>query len=167
MLDGNFGENQKFKEVFFKTRVIKKPITGIISDYHQLPYILVAPDEKDPTHTVEVNGNIHVSPRFVLSAESLGETFGEVFDPGTFDKDIEARMFSFVYAKKRTIKLENKDFKISNFEERPEEHINRVLDTLMQQENIRTGLIFGPRFSYYPISIDKFIREILDREFNT
>jgi hypothetical protein len=75
-------------------------------------------------------------------------------------------MFSFAYIRQKNIKIENLDFEVQNFDERAQEHLNRVEEDLMRQENVRTGLIFGPRFGYYPVSIDRFVNEILDREFN-
>lgn len=159
-------QNPKLKEIFTKTEVLRRPISGIVSDYHELPYILITPDEKNPSHSIEVAGNIKVSPRFVISPDTLGEKFGEVFDPETFDKEIEARVFSFIYAQKKNLKIESTDFSVTNYEELPGEHAERVLDKLMREENVKTGLIAGPRFKYYPISVDRFIRDILDREFN-
>ena len=38
----NYSENEILQEVFSKTSILRKPITGIISGYHQLPYILIA-----------------------------------------------------------------------------------------------------------------------------
>jgi hypothetical protein len=61
--------------------------------------------------------------------------------------------------------VQSERFSITNHEEKADEYVNRVNDRLFMQENIRTGLILGPRFKYYPISIDRFINEILDREF--
>ena len=49
--------------------------------------------------------------------------------------------------------------------ENADDHLDRVHDTLLMQENIKTGLILGPYLKYYPISIDRFINEIIDREF--
>lgn len=166
MFNDGIYRDKNLEEIFHKTEILRKPISGIVSGYHELPYVLVAPDDKNPSNAVEVNGTINVSPRFIVPPDMLGETFGDVFDPETFDKEIQARVFSFFYTRKRGVKLENTKFHIANFEEKPEEHIKRVLDELLKQENVRTGLIFGPKFCYYPVSLDRFIREILDREFN-
>jgi hypothetical protein len=166
MFNESMFDNPKLNEVFYKTSVIRKPISGIVSDYHELPYVLVTPDDKNPDHSIEVNGSIKVSPRFVLSPSQLGDSFGEVFDPETFDKEIQARLFSFVYSRRKNLKLSSTGFTVSNFEEKADEHLNRVHDVLLKEENIRTGLIFGPMFRYYPVSIDRFIREIVDREFS-
>jgi hypothetical protein len=159
------GSNEDLKEIYSKTDILRRPISGFVSGYHQLPYILIAPNDENPSHTVEINGKINVSPKFIISPQALQETFGDVFDPETFKNDIQGRVFSFAYSNNRRLKVESEYFKLQNFEEKPEEHLNRVNDTLMAQENTRTGLIFGPKFQYYPVSLDRFISEIVDREF--
>jgi hypothetical protein len=157
--------NRILAEIYHKTSVLRKPITGIVSGYHELPYVLVAPDDDDPSRSMEITGLINVSPKFVLTPEYLGETFGDVFDPETFSDEIQGRLFSFSYSTRRNVKVESQRFTIANHDEKAEERANRVNDRLLLQENIKTGLILGPRFKYYPISIDKFINEILNREF--
>jgi hypothetical protein len=157
--------NDELQEVYYKTNILRKPINGIVSGYHDLPYVLIAPNEENSSHSIEINGKINVSPKFVISPGMLGETFGDVFDPETFDKQIEGRLFSFGYAGKKNLKIQNESFNITNYEENPEDHCNRISDQLMQQENTKTALIFSPKFQFYPVSIDRFISEILDREF--
>jgi hypothetical protein len=161
----NNENNDLLRETYFKTNILRKPISGILSGYHELPYILVAPNDENPAHTVEIKGKINVSPKFIITAQSLQETFGEVFDPSTFDQELQGRLFSFAYSGNKKLKVESEYFKLHNFEEKPEEHLNRVNDQLMMQENTRTGLIFSPKFQYYPVSMDRFISEIVDREF--
>ncbi|MGA2507704.1 MAG: hypothetical protein ABSF80_09535 [Chitinispirillaceae bacterium] len=159
------GHNETLREVYLKTDILRKPISGIISGYHELSYILIAPNDENPSHSIEINGKINVSPKFILSPQALHETFGEVFDPETFDKEIQGRIFSFAYAGNRQIKIESDYFKLQKYEEKPEDHLSRINDSLMAQENTRTGLIFGPKFKYYPVSVDRFISEIIEREF--
>ena len=159
------GQNETLREVYLKTDILRKPISGIVSGYHQLPYILIAPNDENPSHTIEINGKINVSPKFILSPQALQETFGDIFDPETFDREIQGRLFSYAYTGNKQLKIESEYFKLQNYEEKPEEHLNRVNDNLMAKENTRTGLIFGPKFQYYPVSVDRFISEIIDREF--
>ena len=159
------GQNETLREVYFKTDILRKPISGIVSGYHQLPYILIAPNDENPSHAIEINGKINVSPKFILSPQTLQETFGDIFNPETFDREIQGRLFSFAYTGNKQLKIESEYFKLQNYEEKPEEHLNRVNDSLMAQENTRTGLIFGPKFQYYPVSVDRFISEIINREF--
>jgi hypothetical protein len=159
------GNNETLKEVYAQTSILRKPISGIVSGYHQLPYILISPNDKNPLQTVEINGKINVSPKFILSPQALQETFGDIFDRESFDQEIQGRVFSFAFSGNRHYKVESEYFKLQNYEEKPEERLNRVNDNLMAQENTRTGLIFSPKFQYYPVSVDRFISEIIDREF--
>ena len=161
-----YNQNPHLQKIFHKTKIIRKPITGIVSGYHELPYIFVSPNDEDSTQTLEIKGKINVSPKFIISASMFEEKFADVFDPETFEDDIQGRMFSFAYGNKKNLKVESEYFKVKSYKEKPDEHINRVQDTLLSQENIKTGLIFGPNFKYYPISLDRFINEIVDREFN-
>jgi hypothetical protein len=161
----DYDKNEHLREIFFKTNIVRKPISGIVSGYHELPYILIAPDETNESASIEINGKINVSPKFVITPNMLGDTFSDVFDPETFDKELQGRMFSFAIAHKKSVKIESEYFNIKSCEEKPQEHLDRVNDQLGVQENIRTGLIFGPMFKYYPVSIDRFINEIVEREF--
>jgi hypothetical protein len=163
----NHNQNQIIQEVFAATRILRRPIVGIISGYHQLEYILIAPDDEDSAKSVEIKGKINVSPKFIISPSQLGDTFGDVFDPTTFDKDIQGRLFSFAYTRKKNLKIVSEYLTIKVVETHAEEYVEKVLDDLMQHENIETGLIYGPRFHYYPVSIDRFVNEIVEREFGT
>jgi hypothetical protein len=165
MLNSDSQLNDIMRDVYNRTDILRKPLSGIVSGYHDLSYVMIAPSDENAGNTLEITGKIKVSPKFIISANSLTESFGEVFDPETFDKEIEGRFFSFAYANKKNLKVESADFRLEHFEKRHEEHLGCVLDSLMQKEDTRTGLIFCPDFKYYPVSIDRFITEILDREF--
>lgn len=158
-------QNSKLKEIFNATKVLRKPVTGIISDYHELPYILITPAKEGSAKSLEVNGKIKVSPKFILSASALQESFGEVFDPETFSSDIEGRLFSFAYSNKKNLKVESEEFHVKESNTQADILLDRVHDRLMQKEDIKTALISGPEFDFYPISLDRFINEILSREF--
>jgi hypothetical protein len=113
---------------------------------------------------VKISGKISVSPKFVISPQALGEAFGDVFDPETFESDLQGRMFSFGGHRKQ-LKVASEYFQKTDCAEPAREQANRTLDELLQQEDIRTGLILAPKIEYYPVSIDRFITEITDREF--
>jgi hypothetical protein len=161
-----FGEpNEHVREIYEKTEILRKPITGIVSGYHELPYILIAPDEQDKNRSIEINGKINVSPKFIISSAMLRESFGDVFDPDTFSEDIQGRLFSFGYARKRNVTIESEYLTIKHIDSRVRAHCDVVMDRMLAQENIATGVIYGPQFEFYPVSIDRFISEIIDREF--
>jgi hypothetical protein len=162
----NYQFNPKLQKIFHTTKIVRKPISGIISGYHELPYILVGPSGENTSHTVEINGKISVSPKFIISSASLQESFGDVFDPETFAEDIQGRLFSFAFTQGKNLKVQSNAFSVTRYEETAQDHLEKVLDVLQMRENVHTGLIFGPDPKYYPISLDRFINEILDREFN-
>jgi hypothetical protein len=152
------------RHVFEQTQILRKPITGIITGYHVLPYILVGPQEDQPHKSVEVRGRIKVSPRLVISPRDLGLTYGEFFaERELMDQAMVARVFSFKYASR--VSLENEDLKITRQDREAHRHLERVLDELAQREIVNTGVIATPDVRFYPVSVDRFIREILDQEF--
>jgi len=165
MLTNDYSSDSAMREVYEGTDIIRKPICGIVSGYHDLPYIMVASCRENAGRTAEISGQICVSPKFVISMGSFADTFGDVFDPETFDADIEGRIFSFARPGSRGVKVESRKFNLQYFDEPPHNYLERISDALMSREDTRTGLIFSPDFRYYPISMDKFISEIVEREF--
>jgi hypothetical protein len=159
-----WSDHEFLRHVFDETRVVRKPLTGIISGYHVLPYILVGPEREQPSRSVEVRGRIKVSPRLVIAAGGDGPTYGELFgETELMDRRLVARMFSFRYASR--VSLESEDLRIRRQDRDAPGHLERVLEELTQREVINTGVIVSPDVRFYPISIDRFIREILDAEF--
>ena len=65
--------------------------------------------------------------------------------------NIEARMFDF-----ETVR---------SWDRNPQAQVERALDELSQREVINTGVILAPNVRFYPVSLDRFITEILDQEF--
>lgn len=152
------------RHVFEETRVVRRPLTGIIAGYHVLPYVLVGPEHDHPGRSVEVAGRIRVSPRLVITPGRDGPTYGELFgERELMHHALLARVFSFRYAPR--LLLESEDLTIRRHDRDPERQLDRVLQELARREEIRTGVITSPDARFYPVSIDRFIREILDEEF--
>ena len=163
-MDNEWSDPEFLGAAFAKTEIVRKPLTGIITGYHVLPYILVAPEHERPAHAVEVRGRIKVSPRLVLAAGGEGPTYGELFgERELMDRRLVARVFSFRYASK--VMLESEDLAIRRHEHDATRHLERVLDELARREVIDTGVIVSPDARFYPVSLDRFIREILEQEF--
>src|SRR5262245_44170283 len=72
-------DTELLRHVFDETRVVRRPLSGIITGYHILPYIIVGPEAERPSRSVEVRGRIKVSPRLVISPGRDGPTYGELF----------------------------------------------------------------------------------------
>jgi hypothetical protein len=160
----SWGDVEFLRHVFDNTEVVRKPLVGIISGYHVLPYILVGPEPEHPGRSVEVRGRIRVSPRLVITPRGEGPTYGEVFqETELMDRTLLARVFSFKYAPR--VSVQSEDLKIRRQEPEARRHLEQVLDELAQREVINTGVIVSPDVRFYPVSLDRFIREILDQEF--
>jgi hypothetical protein len=154
------------KRVFEQTQILRRPIAGIVTGYHVLPYVLVAPDESRGQHSVEVRGTIKVSPRLILAPRHLAQTYGQLFDdPQLMDQALVGRIFSFLYARRESVSLESEGLRITRVERDARAQVERALDELTMREVLDTGVIFSPDAKFYPVSIERFINEILDREF--
>jgi len=163
-MDPEWSDPELLQHVFDETSVLRKPMRGIIAGYHVLPYILVGPDHTSAAKSVEVRGRIKVSPRLVIAPGRDGPTYGELFgESELMDERIIARVFSFKYAGR--VSLESDDLKIRRHDRDAGSHVERVLEELSQREIIDTGVIVSPDARFYPVSLDRFIREILDQEF--
>jgi hypothetical protein len=158
-------DSSLFREIFDETEILKKPTTGYVSGYHVLPYILLGRSPREENNVVEIRGKISVSPKFVISPEHLGPTYGELFDAQGMDEAIVGRIFAFSYLKKHHVNIKSEDFSIQNIEKGIESALASVLDELERKEIINTGVIITPNVKFYPISLEKFILKILDNEF--
>lgn len=152
------------KEVFDGTRVVRRPVTGFVTGFHELPYRLVGPSDGA---SVQISGTIMVSQRMVFTMRQIAEQFGQVFegDEGFMDQELVGRSFQFAVARDSNKSIRHERLKIERRHESFEELLEGVEDELARAEDTRTGLISCPQPRFYPVSVDRFIREILDREF--
>ena len=165
-MDSAHPDFEHLKRVFEATEVLRKPISGIVTGYHLLPYILVGPIDEAGDHSVEIRGRIRVSPRLIISPRHLGQTYNDLFnDSEIMDKTLVGRLFSFLYASRPNVQLESDELKITRSSRDARAQLDVALDQLMRGEILDTGLIFSPDVKFYPVSLERFITEILDREF--
>lgn len=158
-------DSHLFREIFEETEILKKPTTGFLEGYHNLPYILLGREQEKERGVVEIRGRISVSPKFVVSPEYLGPTYGEMFETDWLDEKIIGRVFAFPYLKKKQVNFDSEEFSITSLEKDMESVVASVFDELERKEIINTGVIVTPNIHFYPISIEKLILKILDREF--
>ena len=81
------------------------------------------------------------------------------------DETLVARVFSFMYSSRHQVMLESEDLNIQRSDRDPQAQIERAMDELAMREVINTGVIMAPNVRFYPVSLDRFITEILDQEF--
>lgn len=160
-------DREHLKSIFEKTQVLRKPISGIISGYHTLPYILAGPVATGSERAIEIRGKIRVSPRHVFTPNAIQQTYGDVFEETEhMDTALVGRVFSFLYSSRSQIQLENDELKIQKVNTDPKSLLNRAMDELARREIIDTGIILAPDAKFYPVSLERYIYEILDQEFN-
>lgn len=158
-------ESALFREIFEETEILKKPTTGFLEGYHNFPYILLGREIEKERGVVEIRGRISVSPKFVISPGHLGPTCGEMFGTDWLDEKIVGRIFAFPFLRKQQVNFESEEFSITSRESEMESVLASVFDELERKEIINTGVVVTPNIHFYPISIEKLIFKILDREF--
>ena len=155
------------QSIFEGTRISRKPLTGIVTGYHVLPYILVGPDANAEDSSIRLTGEITVGPKLVFSLRGERDKFEDIFDePEPFmDKRIVGRTFSYAALGRRDKSIRGKGLKIERLFIPDKEVLNQVLDELEKREALNTGVIWSPQPRFYPVSVERFIISILDREF--
>ncbi len=81
------------------------------------------------------------------------------------DRMLIGRVFSFLYANRQDVQLESEELRINRVDRDPRAQIERALDELMRREILDTGVILAPDVKFYPVSVERFIAEILEQEF--
>jgi len=147
------------------TRILRKPYRGIVSGYHKLPYVLIGPDRASERRSIEIRGRIHVSPRLIFSPNPEHPTFRELFENEVMSEQLSGRIFSFLYTQRYSnLKIQHEDFTVNKSEDAPELREHQVMDEMLKQEIVDTAVIGCPNVEYYPISLERYIMEMLDRE---
>jgi hypothetical protein len=161
-------DNEFIKSVFQSTEIRRKPLTGIVKGYHNLPYILVGPNKKDNRGSIKLEGEINVSPKLIFSPREFKETFGDIFEESEpfMDKSIVSRTFSFQVGRHENKNIKAENLVVQIMETDDVELLKTILDDLEKKEKINTGVIWCPHPKFYPISLERFIYSILDIEFN-
>lgn len=166
-MEERYNNSLYLKKIFTETEILKKPIHRIICGYHRLPYILIGTSVNNLSRTTEIRGNIHVSPRMIIRPGEWGQTYGEIFGEENIEPAIVARIFGFLYLKERTTKFVCEDLSIKELDFPLPEATDRVMDEMARRECIDTGVIQSPDVGIYPVSIDRYIKEMLDKELST
>jgi hypothetical protein len=169
----------RLRRVFERTEIRRAPLTGIVQGYHTLPFSLVGPEDaaKDAETSqdgetlargsVLLTGKISVSPKLILPVSPEGESFGEVFpeEEAFMDPGLVARVFAFAVGKGRNLRVRNEHLTVETFADSDAILLERVLDELDRSETINRAVIWCPEPRFYPVSLEKFILSVLEREF--
>jgi len=177
---------ERMRRVYERTEIRRSPLTGIVHGFHTLPFSLVGPEDgdavpedaerpeadasppdNDPRGSVLLTGKISVSPKLILSMPHSPENFGDVFpeEAPYMDPALTGRVFAFAVGKGRNLRIRNEHLSVESFADSDAILLERVLDDLDRSETINRAVIWCPEPRFYPISLEKFILSVLEREF--
>lgn len=170
--NGDRSDQERLKRIYAMTDVKRVPITGIVSGYHTLPFTLVGPNdeaEETPANpgSLKLTGKISVSPKLVVSLSPNDERFADIFPESEpfMDRSMVGRVFSFSTAYRRNHRIRNEHLTVESFPDPDQDLLERVLNDLSRAEIINMGVIWCPQPRFYPVSLERFLVSILDREF--
>jgi hypothetical protein len=152
------------QHVFQETHIIKKPTHGIVVGYHRLPYILLGESRERHDRSLEVRGQINVSPRLVWHPDYHGLKYEELFGEENIEPALVGRVFGFLALRGKPVNFESEYFKVKEMEMNSDQLIDAVLDELERKEDIETGVVHSPDVRFFPVSIERFIASIVGEE---
>lgn len=156
---------EEMHDLFERTVIVRRPTHGIISGYHELPYICLGASTREGFGTTRVRGKIHVSPRFVIRPSQYLPQYQEIFGEDNVDLELQGRIFGFLGFRRHPVECKSEFIEVRYLRETVEHALSDSLDELERLEDIRTGVIITPDSRYYPVSIERFISSIVEEEF--
>jgi len=156
----------EMKALFDQTVVVRQPRYGIVSGYHELPYVCLGESIESGRQTTEVRGRVHVSPRFVLRPQHLEPSYGEIFGAEHTDTAIAGRMFGFLGFRGRPVECKSEYMQVTHRDTPVDRALAETLDKLERMEDITTSVLISPNPTYFPVSIERLIAAVLEDEFN-
>lgn len=159
-----YEDSAYMQHIYRETRIIKRPTHGIVAGYHRLPYILLGESKERHNRSLEIRGQVNVSPRFVWHPDYPGVKYGEMFGEDYIEPTLVGRVFGFLAFRGKPVNFESEYLKIKEKEMRTEQLIEAVLDELERKEDIGTGVVHTPDVQFFPVSVERFIASIVGEE---
>lgn len=156
---------EDMRQIYEGTVIVRRPTYGIVTGYHEIPYVCVGASLTTSSRTVRVNGTIHVSPRFIIRPEHLEPSYGEIFGDDNVDAALVGRMFGFMGFRGKPVECKSEHIEVKDLNESVDRVLSDALDDIERREDITSGVIVTPNPQYYPISLERFIASILEDEF--
>jgi len=156
---------EEMREVFRQTKVVRRPTYGIVSGYHELPYVCLGEACEEGYATTEVRGKVQVSPQFIIRPERYLPTYKDIFGEENVDIELSGRIFGFLGFRSRPVECKSEHLEVRHTKHSVETALSATLDELERREDITTGVIITPNSRYYLVSVERFISTILEDEF--
>ena len=158
--------SEDMSEIFRRTEIVRRPTYGIVSGYHELPYVCLGSSCEKGSATTEVRGKVQVSPRFVIRPSHTEPSYREIFGEENVDVELAGRIFGFLGFRSKPIECKSEHIEVKYLDASVQRVLADTLDELERKEDITTGVIITPNSRYYPVSVERFISVIVEDEFN-
>ncbi|MDX9972611.1 MAG: hypothetical protein RBU21_06470 [FCB group bacterium] len=158
--------HDEMRDIYQRTKIIRRPTYGIISGYHELPYVCLGAALEPRFQTTEVRGKVQVSPRFLIRPSHLEPSYEEIFGEDNVDAALMGRLFGFLGFRDKPVECKSEHLEVKHLDATVDRALSEVLDQLERHEDITTGVIITPNSRYYPVSIERFISSVLEDEFS-
>lgn len=157
---------QEMRQLFDGTVIVRRPTYGIVTGYHEVPYVCLGESFEPGRETTRVRGKVHVSPRFVIRPPHYEPSYGEIFGEENVDGALAGRIFGFLGFHSKPVECKSEQLELKHLDASVDHVLADTLDELEQREDITTGVFITPDSRYYPVSIERFISSILEDEFS-
>ena len=155
----------EMRDIFRRTVVVRRPTYGIISGYHEVPYVCLGASCETGYETTQVRGKVQVSPRFVIRPPHLEPTYEEIFGEENVDGALMGRVFGVLGFRSKPMECKSEHLEVEHLPASIDKVLASALDELDRHEDITTGVIITPNSRYYLVSLERFISTILEDEF--
>ena len=155
----------EMRELFDQTVVIRRPRYGIVSGYHELPYVCIGSAIETGFGSTRVKGSVQVSPRFVIRPPQYEPSYEEIFGSENVDNALVGRVFGYMGFQRHPVECKSEFLEVKHLNASVDNVLSDTLDELERHEDITTGVIIAPDARYYPVSIERFISTVLEDEF--
>lgn len=153
------------RDIYEQTVLVRHPRYGIVSGYHEIPYVCIGESWEPGRTTAVVRGKVQVSPQFVIRPSQYNPSYDEIFGEEHTDVALVGRIFGFMGFRERPVECKSEYLELRHVDA----SINRVLsetqDELERREDITTGVLITPDTHYFPVSIERLISSVLEDEF--
>lgn len=158
-------DSAELRDIFAQTVVVRKPRFGIVSGYHELPYICLGESWEPGRHTAVVRGKVQVSPQFVIRPSQYNPSYDDVFGEEYTDAALVGRLFGFLGFRERPVECKSDYLEVQHVDASIDRVLCDELDELERREDITTGVLISPAPQFFPVSVERFISTILEEEF--
>ena len=157
---------QEIRTLYQQTVIVRRPTYGIVSGYHELPYVCLGANEEGSGGSAIVKGTVQVSPRFVVRPAHLEPSYDEVFGEDHTDMALVGRVFGYLGFRDRPMECKSEHLSVEYVEAGVDRVLSDTLDELERREDITTGVFITPNTRYFPVSIERFIASVVEDEFS-